>query len=153
MTQKNAFYVWMSLLWIESFSGVSRSWPLKIKKKKHLTCSCTGSRFHLCSVHFLCIADKHIFLDKAPNIQHFYLFLFFQAAYVATPGKALAQSMTSSSQYGTVSASDKVLFVTFTSDEDPSTSAMCECQLGTKLYKDSFQQIFAKWDSTWTIQA
>uniref|UniRef100_A0AAQ5Z0H8 Sema domain-containing protein n=1 Tax=Amphiprion ocellaris TaxID=80972 RepID=A0AAQ5Z0H8_AMPOC len=48
-----------------------------------------------------------------------------QAAYVATPGEVLAQSMTSSGQYGRVSASDKVLFVTFTSDEDPSTSAMC----------------------------
>ncbi|XP_051805095.1 plexin-B2-like isoform X2 [Acanthochromis polyacanthus] len=48
-----------------------------------------------------------------------------QAAYVATPGEVLAQSMTSSGQYGQVSASDKVLFVTFTSDEDPSTSAMC----------------------------
>uniref|UniRef100_A0A3B4ZH80 Plexin-B2-like n=1 Tax=Stegastes partitus TaxID=144197 RepID=A0A3B4ZH80_9TELE len=49
----------------------------------------------------------------------------FYAAYVATPGEVLAQSMTSSGQYGRVSASDKVLFVTFTSDEDPSTSAMC----------------------------
>ncbi|XP_070847904.1 plexin-B2a [Chaetodon trifascialis] len=48
-----------------------------------------------------------------------------QAAYVATPGEVLAQSMTKSNQYGPVSASDKVLFVTFTSDEDPSTSAMC----------------------------
>ncbi|KAM6962226.1 plexin-B2a [Tautogolabrus adspersus] len=48
-----------------------------------------------------------------------------QAAYVATPGEVLAQSMTRSTQYGPVSASDKVLFVTFTSDEDPSTSAMC----------------------------
>ncbi|KAM7367318.1 hypothetical protein PAMP_015229 [Pampus punctatissimus] len=48
-----------------------------------------------------------------------------QAAYVATPGEVLAKSMTQSGQYGSVSASDKVLFVTFTSDEDPSTSAMC----------------------------
>ncbi|XP_030576486.1 plexin-B2-like [Archocentrus centrarchus] len=48
-----------------------------------------------------------------------------QAAYVATPGEVLAQSMTNSGQYGSVSASDKVLFVTFTSDEDPSASAMC----------------------------
>ncbi|XP_068442414.1 plexin-B2a [Clinocottus analis] len=48
-----------------------------------------------------------------------------QAAYVATPGEVLAQTMTESGQYGPVSASDKVLFVTFTSDEDPSTSAMC----------------------------
>ncbi|XP_039891728.1 plexin-B2a [Simochromis diagramma] len=62
-----------------------------------------------------------------------------QAAYVATPGKALAQSMTSSSQYGTVSASDKVLFVTFTSDEDPSTSAMCMYPL--KAINDKLVQI------------
>ncbi|XP_070709553.1 plexin-B2-like [Pempheris klunzingeri] len=48
-----------------------------------------------------------------------------QAAYVATPGHVLAQSMTQSGQYGPVSASDKVLFITFTADEDPSTSAMC----------------------------
>ncbi|KAM7378479.1 hypothetical protein PAMA_013403 [Pampus argenteus] len=48
-----------------------------------------------------------------------------QAAYVATAGEVLAKSMTQSNQYGPVSASDKVLFVTFTSDEDPSTSAMC----------------------------
>ncbi|XP_026219213.1 plexin-B2a [Anabas testudineus] len=48
-----------------------------------------------------------------------------QAAYVAAPGQALADHMTKSGQYGAVSASDKVLFVTFTSDEDPSTSAMC----------------------------
>uniref|UniRef100_A0A3Q3GKJ9 Plexin b2a n=1 Tax=Labrus bergylta TaxID=56723 RepID=A0A3Q3GKJ9_9LABR len=48
-----------------------------------------------------------------------------QAAYVAGPGAVLAESMTRSNQYGPVSASDKVLFVTFTSDEDPSTSAMC----------------------------
>ncbi|XP_060931676.1 plexin-B2-like [Limanda limanda] len=46
-----------------------------------------------------------------------------QAAYVATPGAVLALDL--SAQYGTVWASDKVLFVTFTSDEDPSTSAMC----------------------------
>ncbi|TKS90500.1 Plexin-B2 MM1 [Collichthys lucidus] len=48
-----------------------------------------------------------------------------QAAYVATPGEVLARSMTKSGQYGHVLAADKVLFVTFTSDEDPSTSAMC----------------------------
>uniref|UniRef100_A0A671Y5U7 Plexin b2a, tandem duplicate 1 n=1 Tax=Sparus aurata TaxID=8175 RepID=A0A671Y5U7_SPAAU len=48
-----------------------------------------------------------------------------QAAYVATPGEVLAQSFTRSGEYGHVSASDKVLFVTFTSDEDPSSSAMC----------------------------
>ncbi|XP_036977054.1 plexin-B2a [Acanthopagrus latus] len=48
-----------------------------------------------------------------------------QAAYVATPGEVLAQSLKKSGEYGDVSASDKVLFVTFTSDEDPSTSAMC----------------------------
>ncbi|XP_042259850.1 plexin-B2-like [Thunnus maccoyii] len=48
-----------------------------------------------------------------------------QAAYVGTPGEVLAQSMTKSGQYGPVSTSDKVLFVTFTSDEDPSHSAMC----------------------------
>lgn len=50
-----------------------------------------------------------------------------QAAYVAAPGQALADHMTKSGQYGAVSASDKVLFVTFTSDEDPSSSAMCRC--------------------------
>ncbi|KAG7214970.1 hypothetical protein INR49_022922, partial [Caranx melampygus] len=48
-----------------------------------------------------------------------------QAAYVAAPGEALAQSLTASGQYGPVYGSDKVLFITFTSDEDPSTSAMC----------------------------
>ncbi|XP_040885699.1 plexin-B2a [Toxotes jaculatrix] len=48
-----------------------------------------------------------------------------QAAYVAEPGDVLALYMTTSGRYGPVLASDKVLFVTFTSDEDPSTSAMC----------------------------
>ncbi|XP_041833898.1 plexin-B2a [Melanotaenia boesemani] len=48
-----------------------------------------------------------------------------QAAYVGTPGLVLAQTMTSSGQYGRVSASDKVLFITFTSGEDSSVSAMC----------------------------
>ncbi|KAA8580096.1 hypothetical protein FQN60_005939, partial [Etheostoma spectabile] len=47
------------------------------------------------------------------------------AAYVATPGQVLAQNMTRSGEYGPVSASDKVLFVAFSSDEDPSTSAVC----------------------------
>lgn len=47
---------------------------------------------------------------------------------MAAPGEVLAQSMTDSGRYGPVSASDKVLFVTFTSDEDPSSSAMCECR-------------------------
>ncbi|XP_057710527.1 plexin-B2a [Corythoichthys intestinalis] len=48
-----------------------------------------------------------------------------QAAYVTTPGEVLAQNLTRSGQYGPVLASDKVLFVTFTSDEDPTSSAMC----------------------------
>ncbi|XP_033846131.1 plexin-B2a [Periophthalmus magnuspinnatus] len=48
-----------------------------------------------------------------------------QAAYVSTPGEVLAQNMTKSNQYGQVFASDKVLFVTFTSDEDSHSSAMC----------------------------
>ncbi|XP_074553968.1 plexin-B2-like [Halichoeres trimaculatus] len=48
-----------------------------------------------------------------------------QAAYVAEPGADLAKSLSDSSGYGEVSPTDKVLFVTFTSDEDPSTSAMC----------------------------
>ncbi|XP_069375673.1 plexin-B2-like isoform X2 [Paralichthys olivaceus] len=48
-----------------------------------------------------------------------------QAAYVGTPGEVLAQSMNRSDQYRPVLADDKVLFVTFTSDEDPSSSAMC----------------------------
>uniref|UniRef100_A0A7N8WT97 Plexin b2a, tandem duplicate 1 n=1 Tax=Mastacembelus armatus TaxID=205130 RepID=A0A7N8WT97_9TELE len=48
-----------------------------------------------------------------------------QAAFVAAPGEALAEIMSKSGQDGQVSPSDKVLFVTFTSDEDPSTSAMC----------------------------
>ncbi|XP_029017170.1 plexin-B2a [Betta splendens] len=48
-----------------------------------------------------------------------------QAAYVAAPGKALAEHMSKTGQYGPVSASDKVLFITFTSDEDPSSSALC----------------------------
>ncbi|KAM8884047.1 plexin-B2a isoform 1-T5 [Synchiropus picturatus] len=54
-----------------------------------------------------------------------------QAAYVSTPGHILAQDMTRSNQYGPVSATDKVLFVTFTSDEEPSTSAMCMYPLRT----------------------
>lgn len=49
-----------------------------------------------------------------------------QAAYVTTPGKALAQNLTSSQQFGDVSSTDQVLFVTFTSDEFPSTSALCK---------------------------
>ncbi|CAL1568366.1 unnamed protein product [Knipowitschia caucasica] len=48
-----------------------------------------------------------------------------QAAYVSTPGEVLAQNMTKSNQYGQVFPSDKVLFVTFTSDEDSHHSAMC----------------------------
>ncbi|TWW64893.1 Plexin-B2 Precursor [Takifugu flavidus] len=48
-----------------------------------------------------------------------------QAAFVATPGVLLAQNLTSTGQYEQVSPSDKVLFVTFTSDEDSSSSAMC----------------------------
>ncbi|XP_037098477.1 plexin-B2a isoform X1 [Syngnathus acus] len=48
-----------------------------------------------------------------------------QAAYVTTPGEVLAQNLTRSGKYGHILASDKVLFVTFTSDEDPSISAMC----------------------------
>ncbi|XP_028304931.1 plexin-B2a isoform X2 [Gouania willdenowi] len=48
-----------------------------------------------------------------------------QAAYVAAPGEALAKNLTDSGQYGSVSATDKVLFVILTSDEDPSNSAMC----------------------------
>ncbi|KAM9328569.1 plexin-B2-like isoform 2-T6 [Pholidichthys leucotaenia] len=48
-----------------------------------------------------------------------------QAAYVAASGEILAQILSNSSRYGPVSASDKVLFVTFTSEEDPSSSALC----------------------------
>uniref|UniRef100_A0A3P8UYJ5 Plexin b2a, tandem duplicate 1 n=1 Tax=Cynoglossus semilaevis TaxID=244447 RepID=A0A3P8UYJ5_CYNSE len=48
-----------------------------------------------------------------------------QAAYVAEPGKVLAESMTKSRENETVHANDRVLFVIFTSDENPSTSAMC----------------------------
>ncbi|XP_034530045.1 plexin-B2-like [Notolabrus celidotus] len=48
-----------------------------------------------------------------------------QAAYVAAPGEFLAQRLSESDDNGQVSANDKVLFVTFTSDEDPSMSAMC----------------------------
>ncbi|KAK7896818.1 hypothetical protein WMY93_022143 [Mugilogobius chulae] len=48
-----------------------------------------------------------------------------QAAYVSTPGKVLAEHMSKSKQYGQVSPSDKVLFVTFTSDDDSHYSAMC----------------------------
>ncbi|CAN9508504.1 unnamed protein product [Ophioblennius macclurei] len=48
-----------------------------------------------------------------------------QAAYVAEPGRVLAQNLTDSGRHGRVSPSDKVLFVTFTSDEDPSMSALC----------------------------
>ncbi|KAM9704713.1 plexin-B2-like isoform 1-T3 [Menidia menidia] len=48
-----------------------------------------------------------------------------QAAYVGTAGGVLAQAMTESGRYGRVSVGDEVLFVTFTSDEDSSTSALC----------------------------
>uniref|UniRef100_A0A672I5P3 Plexin b2a n=1 Tax=Salarias fasciatus TaxID=181472 RepID=A0A672I5P3_SALFA len=48
-----------------------------------------------------------------------------QAAYVAAPGEVLARNLTDSGLYGTVSASDMVLFVTFSSDEEPSSSALC----------------------------
>ncbi|XP_004083331.2 plexin-B2 [Oryzias latipes] len=48
-----------------------------------------------------------------------------QAAFVGEPGQVLAKNLSSSDQYGKVSAQDKVLFVTFTSDEDPHSSAMC----------------------------
>ncbi|XP_070401781.1 plexin-B2 isoform X2 [Nothobranchius furzeri] len=47
-----------------------------------------------------------------------------QAAFVGTPGDVLAQNLTGPDKYGTVSASDKVLFVTFSSDVETS-SAMC----------------------------
>lgn len=66
------------------------------------------------------------FISSANSV-YLHLILVFQAAYVATPGEALAENMTRSGRYGPVSASDKVLFVTLTSDEDPSTSAMCRC--------------------------
>ncbi|KAL0963116.1 hypothetical protein UPYG_G00349940 [Umbra pygmaea] len=48
-----------------------------------------------------------------------------QAVYVSAPGEALARSMSASGQYGTVKASDKVLFVVFSSDENVSASALC----------------------------
>ncbi|KAJ3612087.1 hypothetical protein NHX12_020364 [Muraenolepis orangiensis] len=48
-----------------------------------------------------------------------------QAAYVSEPGVLLARNMTESGQYGPVSSMDRVLFVTFSSDEDSSRSAMC----------------------------
>ncbi|KAG7275311.1 hypothetical protein CRUP_015249, partial [Coryphaenoides rupestris] len=47
------------------------------------------------------------------------------AAYISTPGLVLAKNMSESGQYLPVSATDPVLFVTFSSDEDPSRSALC----------------------------
>ncbi|KAM4712047.1 plexin-B2-like isoform 1-T3 [Anableps anableps] len=46
-----------------------------------------------------------------------------QAAFVGPAGEALAQNLSQSSQFESISAADKVLFATFTSDDD--TSAMC----------------------------
>ncbi|XP_077565510.1 plexin-B2-like isoform X2 [Stigmatopora nigra] len=48
-----------------------------------------------------------------------------QAAYVSTPGEVLAQNLSRSGRYGPVLASDKVLFVAFSSDREPGGSAVC----------------------------
>ncbi|CAL8242316.1 unnamed protein product [Merluccius merluccius] len=48
-----------------------------------------------------------------------------QAAYVSEPGEVLAGNMSGSGQYESVSATDRVLFITFSSDEDSTKSALC----------------------------
>ncbi|XP_019898522.3 plexin-B2 [Esox lucius] len=48
-----------------------------------------------------------------------------QAVYVSLPGEALARNMSSSGKYGRVLATDKVMFVVFSSDDDSSRSALC----------------------------
>ncbi|XP_030643312.1 plexin-B2a [Chanos chanos] len=48
-----------------------------------------------------------------------------QAAYVAYPGPALAESLTQSGEHGTVTTDDQVLFVVFTSDDEGGGSALC----------------------------
>ncbi|KAJ8007378.1 hypothetical protein DPEC_G00116890 [Dallia pectoralis] len=48
-----------------------------------------------------------------------------QAVYVSHPGEALAENMSASGKYGSVLATDKVVFVVFSSDIDSSSSALC----------------------------
>ncbi|KAF7660414.1 hypothetical protein LDENG_00282200, partial [Lucifuga dentata] len=48
-----------------------------------------------------------------------------QAAYVASPGKELARSMTESSRYGNVYPLNKVLFIVASPDDDDTDSALC----------------------------
>lgn len=48
-----------------------------------------------------------------------------QAAYVASPGKELARSMSEAGLYGNVLSWDKVLFVVASPDEDETESALC----------------------------
>ncbi|XP_076128348.1 plexin-B2b isoform X2 [Alosa pseudoharengus] len=48
-----------------------------------------------------------------------------QAAYVASPGKELARSLSESGSYGNVLSWDKVLFVVASPDEDETESALC----------------------------
>lgn len=83
------------------------------------------------SAHSRCVSQ-----NNGASTLMFYLVLITQAAYVATPGEALARNLTGGDN-GPVSASDKVLFVAFTSDEDPSSSAMCECSAGSRSASNS----------------
>ncbi|KAI1882309.1 hypothetical protein AGOR_G00249350 [Albula goreensis] len=48
-----------------------------------------------------------------------------QTAYLASPGKKLAQHLTRSGKYGKVEPWDKVLFAVFSDDEDSVSSALC----------------------------
>ncbi|XP_024140535.1 plexin-B2 [Oryzias melastigma] len=62
-----------------------------------------------------------------------------QAAFVGEPGQVLAKNLSSSNPNVKVSDQDKVLFVTFTSDEDPHSSAMCMYPL--QAINDQFEQL------------
>lgn len=75
----------------------------------------------------LCEQDDHYYsytelqLNCGPNNR----FNKVQAAYVASPGKELARSLSESGLYGNVLSWDKVLFVVASPDEDETESALC----------------------------
>lgn len=106
-----------------------------------LNCS-TGNKYNKVQVRFdlwfVLTTVKGITIDVLFIMYVLIFFLNFhlilQAAYVAEPGKVLAESMTKSRENETVHANDRVLFVIFTSDENPSTSAMCRCCVNVRLW-------------------
>ncbi|XP_037837256.1 plexin-B2 [Kryptolebias marmoratus] len=75
----------------------------------------------------LCENDKHYYsyTELPLNCSATNKYNKAQAGFVGTPGEVLAQNLTESKRFGRVSGSDKVLFVTFTSEEEPSSSALC----------------------------